>query len=74
MTPEQKAKVIEILKAHGLNVAEEAAEGSLKAAFEVMEYLLPAMYPAVAAFVIPIVALAKPKIFEAVDKIDGQVG
>lgn len=69
-----KEEILEIVKAEGLNVGEEAVEALARVVFKVLPMAIGKANPAVGAIVLPLIALIEPKVMEAIDKIDGQVG
>lgn len=67
-----KKEIIDIAKAEGLDAAEDVVFVLAKTIFAVTKTILPKVNPAVAAFVVPILALVEPKVYEYIDKIDGE--
>lgn len=67
---EAKKLLIEELKKAGLNVAEDAAVGIVKALFAVIPKVVLATDNKYDDMVIPVLGVLEPKIMEALDKID----
>lgn len=69
-----KAAIADGLKQQGLPIAEEAVEKVLAVVYEWTEKSLAIQGGLQAAVGLPLLAVAKPLIQGAVDKIDGQPG
>lgn len=69
-----KQALIAILKAKGLDIAEEALKDALEALFQVAEEVVKKSENKYDDLLLVILPQIKPYILEAVDKIDGQQG
>lgn len=69
-----KQALIAILKAKGLDIAEDALKDALEALFEVAEEVVKKSENKYDDLLMVILPQIKPYILEAVDKIDGQQG
>ena len=69
-----KKELLDGLKAAGLNVAEDAAVGVFKALISIIPKVVLASENKVDDLLVPVLAVLEPKIMEAIDKIDGEVG
>jgi hypothetical protein len=67
-----KDEIIEILKAEGLDIGEEAAVVASKVAFKVIKLSVTKANPAIGAVVCPIIDMIEPKVMAELDKIDGK--
>jgi hypothetical protein len=66
--------LVEKLKGKGLDLAEEAAKVAVEGTLEWLEESAKISANPYDDLVIVLVPVVKPKIFEIIDKIDGQVG
>lgn len=64
----------EVLKKHGVEIAEEQAVAFVKGVFKALPEIAAATPNKVDDLVVPLLSVLEPKILEALDKIDGQVG
>lgn len=69
-----KKALVEILKAKGLDIAEEALGEAIEALFEVAEEVVKQTENKYDDLLLAILPQVKPLILKAIDKIDGQVG
>jgi len=69
-----KQALIAILKAKGLDIAEDALKDALEALFEVAEELVKKSENKYDDLLLVILPQIKPYLLEAIDKIDGQQG
>ena len=67
-------KLVEILKDHGLDIAEEAAKVLVEDVLNWVEQQVIASPNKYDDLVLAILPILKPKLLEAIDKIDGEVG
>jgi hypothetical protein len=70
---EQK-DLVEILKKHGLNIAEDTATVAVKAVFKAIPDIVIATENKYDDLLVPVFSVLEPKILELIDKIDGQEG
>lgn len=70
---EIKSQVVAKLKASGIEIAEDAAMSTVKAAFEIIPAILAATPNKFDDLLIPLLAIIKPQILAAIDKLDGKV-
>jgi len=70
MTPKQI--LLEGLKKEGLDVAEDAAAGAVKAVFKALPAFLLATENKYDDMLIPILGIVEPQVLAVVDKIDGE--
>jgi len=69
-----KAKLVEILKEEGVNIAEDQAVSLVKGVFKALPKIAEATENKVDDLVVPLLLVVEPKVLEVLDKIDGQVG
>lgn len=69
-----KKELVEILKAKGLNIAEDTLKDALDALFLVAEEVVKKSENKYDDLLLVILPQIKPYILEAVDKLDGEVG
>lgn len=74
MNDEMKKELVELLKAEGLDIAEDTAIALVKAVFKVIPELVLKTENKMDDLLIPILAVVEPKILELLDKIDGEEG
>jgi len=69
-----KAKLVEILKQNGLELAEETATMAVKAVFKAIPEIVKLTENQVDDLLIPLISVIEPPILSLIDKIDGQEG
>lgn len=67
-----KKTLLEELKKEGLNIAEDAAVGAVKAVFKALPRVVLASENKFDDLLIPILGVVEPKVLELLDKIDGE--
>lgn len=69
-----KATLAEILKKHGVEIAEDQAVNFVKGIFNAVPEIVGATENKVDDLLAPLLLTLSPKIFELLDKIDGHEG
>ena len=69
-----KAIIAEILKKHGLDIAEDVAVLAVKSVFNALPEILLATENKFDDLLIPVLGVVKEPIMKLIDKIDGEVG
>ena len=69
-----RSELSDILKEHGLNVAEDTAIAAVKSIFKALPDIALKTENKVDDLFIPVVSIIEPKIIEMLDKIDGVEG
>ena len=69
-----KPTFAEILKKHGLDIAEDAIGTTIKGIFEALPEILLRTENKYDDMLIPLLGVARPQIMKLVDKIDGKEG
>lgn len=67
-----KKLVLEELKKEGINLAEDAVAGIVKAVFRAIPKVVLATPNSVDDLLVPVLAVVEPKVLELVDKLDGE--
>lgn len=71
MSAKLSSEVIDIFKQEGLMVAEDMAVNAVKAAFRILEIVVPKVSTGLGYIVIEVMKRYEPKILAMLDKIDG---
>jgi hypothetical protein len=69
-----KAKLAEILKQNGLDLAEDTAKMAVKAVFKVLPEIVKETENKMDDILIPLISVVEKPVMELLDKIDGQEG
>lgn len=67
-----KKEITDILKAEGLDLAEDMAVQAVRVAFRIMIAVVPKVSNGLGAIIGPLVQIVEPQVLALLDKIDGE--